>query len=383
MNIIKRPIAYHLNNDSAVIWWETDSITSEGHGVVLSLFGLPDVTYYATSYRITTSTGSLGSLHKINLPSLPGGATITVRILGPSYVGTSQYSFSNLDETQSVRLAVINNPEGEFSASYPGLGSVVAKHEGITTGILSCGGIQKKHAASSYSDWTDFYNTLYDMCVSGCAAVFARSDGDIDSASAKMFPSSLYDKPYYAVSVGSIRIAVLDTTSNGRKGLLRGKQLDWAMEEFNGAIWRNAKYRVIMGQNPFRTTLWNQSLSFGDGKGTDPFLFRSLFPLLQKSGADLVLFGSTHSYQRGTIESTYPGFEGLITHYISCGGMTSPHTERTNNFKPTDPPSIVIEDSQPHYVTIDADSTSLRIVCRELDINGAVIDLLSIPPHSL
>jgi hypothetical protein len=154
------------------------------------------------------------------------------------------------------------------------------------------------------------------------------------------------------------------------------------MNQFNSSEWKDASYRVILVADPFRVSLWDQSKSFGAGTGTDRFLFDNLLPILRQSGADVVFTGRTHSYQRGTIESSYPGHEGQPTHLISCSGMAPAHTVQAWSWDISDPPSIVVSSSKYHVVSLDASDLSMSIQCKD-STTGEIIDEVEVPYHTL
>lgn len=360
MNLLKSPVSYSITNNSAIIWWESDSADSAGHGVNLTLTGSDPVFVAAVTDVLTDSANVRHAAHRVFLRNLPEDSLLSVNVVGPGFLSAQQYSFRTLGATSPVTIGVLNNPEGYFTSSYPQLQYVLDKI-GPVDYYLSCGGITSRSAEPSYEDWADWYQAVYPS-LSGCGMISAKSSYDTGLLADAMFPTHMPGKTYFAASVGCVRIVVLDTTETGRQQLAGGAQLDWAINQFNSHDWKQAKYRVILTSDPFRVSLWDQTASFGRGTGTDRYLLGTLYPLLRESGADLVLVGKGHSYQRGAIASSYPYNDSLTTNYIMCAGMAPAHTVRPWQWKPSDAPGFIVDTPDYHYVTISADSDRKSVV---------------------
>lgn len=380
MNITKPPVAYRLSNTSAIIWWETDSTVTYGHGAMVVTTASAETFVDATTYLVVDSAGKPHCTHNIFLENLPAGALFSFAIVGPDFRASTYRSYVTPANNADVTFGVINSPEGYFGSAYPQLGHVLDKL-GDVSAYLSCGNIAPKWDDATYEDWSEWYLSMRNY-IDRCGMVVAKSSSDFGSVSAAMFPTFIANKSYYALTVGCTRIVVLDTSNAGRQGLADASQKSWAINQFNSQDWKSASYRIVMASNPFRTTLWDQSRSFGAGTGTDRYLLDTLYPLIQQSGADLAIFGQVHSYQRGVIESIYPSNEGQITHYLACGGVAPAHTVRAWTWDISQPPGIIVDSSDYHYVKIAATSLSMTVTSYNSDTD-AVIDTFEVAPHQL
>lgn len=377
MNITKIPVAYKLTNNSAIIWWETDSNNTAGHGVNVATPGTSESFIAATSTVVSEVAGQPRSTHYVQLNDLPENTMFTFRVVGPGFLAATQRSYTTHGSTTDLVLGVLNSPEGFFSSSYPQLQHTI-EEMGEVGMYLSCGGIAKRWGNQSYEDWAAWY-TAISASILDKGMLAAKGDDDYGVIANAMFPSST--RSYYAESIGRARIVVLDTTSSGRPSLTN-VQRDWAINEFNSTAWKSASYRIILGHNPFRVSLWDQSKSFGNGTGTDRFLLTNLYPLVKQSGADLALFGQAHSYQRGAIESIYPDNEGQITYHLVCGGISPAHTVKAWTWGISDPPGIIIDSSDHHFVTISMTAEAMTVVCKNTS-TGNEIDSFAVTPHTL
>ena len=183
------------------------------------------------------------------------------------------------------------------------------------------------------------------------------------------------DKLYYAVTIGNIRLVVLnvtrmwrsnevgtksdysedirdignpDTTSEGAiifEPIQKGSaQFQWLQKEVTSEAYRNAGYRVVMfhhaphglGGNivppftdPIRKDVYDnngqlQQILYEYPKEND-YLIRDLEPLLKESGTDLVLNGHSHLWNRfrdecgmnyletSNVGNTYGAFDGQVS----------------------------------------------------------------------
>jgi 3',5'-cyclic AMP phosphodiesterase CpdA len=117
------------------------------------------------------------------------------------------------------------------------------------------------------------------------------------------------DNPhFYARTLGPVRVVALDGNLDYGPG---SDELKWLQQEVSGAGWKRAKLRLVsVHQAPF-VSLWDSPAYDGEALGRSV-----LVELLEKSGADLVICGHAHCYERGS----RPRPDGRKTHYLVSGG---------------------------------------------------------------
>jgi hypothetical protein len=379
MNITKPPVSYRMANDHGIIWWETDSTETYGHGVELELSGSDPVVVSAHTTNLSTF-GRKAAIHAVFLPDLHVDSLFSIRVIGPGFRSSVVNSFRTHGPESSIRIGIINSVEGYFGTSSPGLQYALDKIGGVDR-YLSCGGLLAPYDDITYEDWDSWYKAAFNFLVDA-PMLMAKSSNDAGLISEVMAPTHFPGKPFYAASVGPARLVALDTSTGGRTGLYDGAQRSWALNEFNSAEWKAAKYRIILASDPPRVTLWDQSKSYGQRTGTDRFLFKNLLPLVAQSGADLVIYGRCHSYQRGSMQSAYPNHESSVIHHVACGGIAPAHTVTAWQWGPNDPPGIFLSSSAYHYVTMDISPSGLSLSCRNMNTDE-LIDELQVEPHTL
>ena len=378
MNIIRGPLLYRRSNTDAIVWWESDSTITYGHMLEIQEPASDPVIFSAKTNTVQTPNGK-ASFHRVHLSDLKTDSLISARVLGPDFRASIPATFRTFFESSEIRLGVISSSEGFFSPDYPGLRHILDQI-GTVDGYLSCGGLATLSDKTDYTDWANWHDAV-EPYVQFAPMLIAKASSDISALGDIACPTTFPDKRYFAVSLGAARIVVLDTTSGGRASL-QGSQKAWAINEFNSQSWKNSKFRIILTSDPPRVTLWDQSKSYGNGTGTDRFLYRNLIPLIQQSGADLVLTGRCHSYQRGVMQSTYPNHEGMTTHYLAVGGSSPAHRIEAWQWSSSEPPGIFLSSSAYHYTIIDIKPSGLNLQVKDLQ-SSATIDEFSVEPHTL
>lgn len=379
MNVTKNPLSYRLANDHGIIWWETDSVEGYGHGLEIE-FPTIEPKFYPAQTNLLSTSGRRISTHTVYLSDLPVDSLFSCRVVGPGYYGTQVTSFRTFGPASEVRFGVVNSVEGYYGTSSPYLQYALGKL-GTVDRYLSCGNLTAPYDDITYEDWEAWYSAS-NIYVKDAPMLVAKSTNDAGLISDYMLPTHFPGKTFYAASVGCVRFVALDTSEGGRSSLFDGSQKYWALNEFNSAAWKSASYRVILASDPPRTTLWDQSKSYGKGTGTDRFLYTNLLPLVAQSGADLVIYGRVHSYQRGSMQSSYPNHEGAVMHHVACGGISPAHTVSAWEWKVSDPPGIFLSSSAYHYVNMVANPLSLTLTCRNMSTDE-IIDEIQIEPHTL
>lgn len=378
--LTKAPIAYRLTNDSAIIWWETDKADPIYDGLYVTLPGEEEYFKKATATASVVNTaGETAYVHHTYLPNLTPDSLLHVKVSGKDLLTPVATTFRTYADNLPVTFGVINNPSGFLGTDLPSLGYSIGKLATVDC-YISCGNVTKAWGAANYEDYESWYSVM--SSVSGSGIIAARGDTDVGNFSNAMYPTTVQGKAYYSASVGPVRFMVLDVTQVGRISMRDGKQSSWAMNEIGSNEWKNAKYRIILMGSPFRTSYWNEGQMFaGRSTGTDLLLENLIYPILKRSGADIIIAGG-QSYQRGSMSSTYPNNQGGVTHHVVCGGSAPAHLDKRWSWDPPKDPGIVVETSDYHYVSISASTTGMTLSCLNAETDE-LIDYIAVSPHTL
>lgn len=377
MNLLKRPVPYNLGSNSMVLWWETDSGDVTGHGLNIQVSGGPAVFYAATTRVIPKFDGTNATSHFVVIMDLIQDSLTTVQVVGPGYIGTPLYTFEHVPVDEEVNFMVINDVEGNFDE----LDNVIANKHTEANALLSCGDLLEPGEEHGYDEWSKIYSSLSTFLESSKGTVFATTDLSKTIRGKHVFPTNPSRAPYFANTIGNVRVAALDTSSSGRKSLSAGgNQLRWFLNEIKSDEWKGSDFRIILGSTPPTTSLWGNDGRYKDGK--DRFLDESISTMIKNSGSTLCIFGSGHSYQRGVYSSNYPGFEDMPVNYVICSGFNSPHINKVGNWSAYSEPSFIISSSDKHYVKLSVTQDAMTLVARELS-NDALIDQISFSPRNL
>ncbi|MFO0946541.1 MAG: metallophosphoesterase family protein [Planctomycetota bacterium] len=113
---------------------------------------------------------------------------------------------------------------------------------------------------------------------------------------------------WYARTYGSLRIVVLDTNLDYNPN---SPQVEWLANELQGDAWRDASFRIVSFHHPPFNLIQNRSNDDGDRLCREV-----LVPLLEEGGADFVICGHAHVYERGARKRP----DGRSTTYLVVGG---------------------------------------------------------------
>jgi hypothetical protein len=378
MQVSKRPIPYRLGSNSTVLWWETtDSGDLTGHGLWVQVPAQPEIYYAANTRMFTRDDGVKVASHSVELNNLTADTVTTVRVAGPGYLGTVRYSFEHPAANDDVSFMVMNNVEG----NYTDLEYLLAEKHVSANAVIGCGDLVDLGDRLGYSEWARPYLSLYNFLENAKGVVLSAFEKGKTSTGSSLIPSSPKQSPYYASTVGPCRFISLDTSRSGRKSLAAGgSQMLWLLNEVKSDDWKNASFRIIIGNQPPVTGLWADDGTYLNGK--DAFLSSNLLPLIKSSGAHMCIFGGGHSYQRGILASNYESFEDLPIHYIICSGFNSPHTKEVGKWSASSDPSFLIQSSDRHYVRLDVSLDKLTLIAREWS-SDAIIDQVSLSDRKL
>lgn len=181
-------------------------------------------------------------------------------------------------------------------------------------------------------------------------------NGDVELGR-QMFPLP-GNNHWYAVTYGDVRMVFLNTNRRD------AEQMEFVQNEVVSEAWKSAKYRIVVCHHPPFTSLWDNPGYDGEA------ILRSLMvPVLENNGADLVISGHAHDYER--LERNRA--DGRKTHYLIIGGAGG--ALDTIDVFPW--PFSVIKHSRHHILQMEVNHE--RMVLRAIDtFDGTDLDLFQI-----
>lgn len=162
---------------------------------------------------------------------------------------------------------------------------------------------------------------------------------------------------WYARTYGPLRIVVLDTNLDYEPN---SKQVEWLKQEMEGDAWKRASFRIVSFHHPPFNLIQNRSNDDGDRLCREV-----LVPMLEEGGADFVICGHAHVYERGA----RPRPDGGATTYLIVGGGGG----KLDNVRAGQWPHIEVSIQKHHVVVADVrgDGITVRAIDstdeRELD----------------
>ena len=152
---------------------------------------------------------------------------------------------------------------------------------------------------------------------------------------------------YYRFSDGPVDFFALDSN------WMDGGQLAWLEK---GLICSDRRWQVVYLHHPI----------YSSGKhGSDMDLREVLEPVLVRGGADVLLAGHEHNYERTTPR------EGIV-HVITGGGGKDLRDVGSSDF-------TVVSKSEFHFLLVEVVDDSMEI--KAINVDGAIIDSFSIEPR--
>lgn len=149
---------------------------------------------------------------------------------------------------------------------------------------------------------------------------------------------------WYARTYANLRIVALDTNSDYNPG---SEQVRWLTQEIESDAWKNAAFRIVSFHHPPFNWIQNRANDDGTREVRD-----ILVPILEGAGADLVVCGHAHVYERG--ERKRP--DGKTTTYITCGGGGG----RLDNIRAGNWPHIKVSVQKHHLVVADIQGATMK-----------------------
>ena len=153
---------------------------------------------------------------------------------------------------------------------------------------------------------------------------------------------------YYRFSDGPVDFFALDSN------WMDGDQLAWLEK---GLSCSDSRWQVVYLHHPM----------YSSGKhGSDISLREALEPVLVRGGADVLLAGHEHNYERTTPR------EGIV-HIVTGGGGAELRDVGSSDF-------TVVSKSELHFLLVEVVDDSMEI--EAINVDGAIIDSFAIEPRS-
>lgn len=389
--IVHGPALYHLSNDSVLIWWETD---------------IPDgpnkIEWWKTAQAhafVTATTRTIFDLvveqeryvHWVHLTGLTANTVHSYKLFAFLFETPEVFAHTFKtypDDGSVVKVGVWGNNEFQTAAAVPGFQATLSFLDGVgATTYLTTGGIVGD--GNYYGNWTGHWLDSLGQDRLGSKGI-SGARGETDGASQvarAMWPFPEGNEPVSDLvwdhSIGKAWVAsVTSVPGDPLRDLRIGRpQGEWLLNRVSQkAAWKDALYRILLVHHPFRTTFWNDSCEYGaDGTREDLVQLQELVKL---SGADLVLYGYSRSYQRGAFTSTFRNNSHTIHHIVTGGGGAFKHSNRCFSWPAPTEPSILKDSSDYIALTLEVSASRLFIEAHNME-TSTVFDSVAIAPHTL
>jgi hypothetical protein len=350
--IVLGPSLHAPSSDAVNVWWHP-SFESDVHRVeygtspdalgesvtlrrrtrypVVELTGLvPGRTYH---YRVVSGAGDRAVASEVRSFALPPrGATLTLAMWADNQHGADIFGRRTVPLLARLRPHVL-----------------------LAAGDLVDDG-------SDPDDWRDHLYRPARELLATVPWFPVRGNHDGESEAARDHCPLPETDRWYARTVGPLRIVVLDTNVPHDPA---SEQHAWLRREVGSEAWRDATFRLVSFHHPPFTSLWDRT-----GYDGEWGVREHLVPILEAAGADLVVCGHAHAYERGA----RPRPDGGSTHYLVIGGGGG--TLDTVGVHPW--PHIEVAHARHHVVVAEVSAAGMRV--RALDsLTEEVLDAFTIP----
>jgi 3',5'-cyclic AMP phosphodiesterase CpdA len=169
------------------------------------------------------------------------------------------------------------------------------------------------------------------------------------------------DLGWYAVTLGPMRLVVLDTNLPCGD---RSEQGIWLRQETAGPPWRDATFRMIAFHHPPFSVMWDEAGY--DGEAT---VRSDIVPVIEERGVHLVLSGHAHAYEHFRRKRA----DGGSVEYLVLGGGGG----ALDGVQSAEWPGLVNAVSRHHIAVVEV--SPQRVGIRVIDTaSGEVIDDVSV-----
>jgi hypothetical protein len=357
-----------------VKWWragqtENDAVLKNAVSVTVNFVDKNEVYFHRAVLEFPSST--TGISYKILADQLesPSAYTVTFPLKSSGNVNPSKIMVYGNCFDGARRGIVRDSFDSQFSNVE---GSIIL-------------GNFTSEGTSTYSDYKDLINTD-SILESNKPCLFVRDENETNQQDRLLLPY-LSNSDYFDATFGQLRVIYLNTLNSRRQGILE-KQRQWFYNEaIQNSEWKNNRYRMIIVNDPPKTTYYNQSCNFGDS-GIDTFIQDNIMPMIRDSGTDLVLFCNGRSYQRGSLVSNYSESPHGIKYIVTGASSGSLHTKKCYSWAPPEEPGIIKDSNLYHYLIFNFKSSVLNIQVVDSSTATAegpypTIDEFNVYPHKL
>lgn len=342
------PSLYAPTESSVHVWWHT----AQEHAVHSVQFGEDPQTLREAKLTKTTRYPT------VKLEGLVPGRVYHYRVRSGPHTDET-HTFTLPDPTRPFRIAFWSDNQNGWKTFRDQTVPALAKAKPqllITAGDLVQNG-------RNYDEWGEQLYGPARQLLRTIPWYPVRGNHDYDRGTElanDMLPLP-QNNQWYAKTYGPIRLLVLNTN------IRELHQIEWLEQEMQKPEWTNARYRLVAFHHPPFTSLWDNP-----GYDGDPLLRALAVPLFQKHGADVILNGHAHSYERLDTDR----HDGRKVHYIILGGAGG--ALDTIDVHPW--PISRIKRSTHHILTAEVDADSM--VFQALDTStGKAFDLFMIEPN--
>ncbi len=349
--ITKGPVLLRLHQTKAAVMFETDT---EGHGKIA--YGPGDQLDYRIlttpdrfAYQNQKGDKETAFIHKVWLPNLQPGLTYSYRISAPG-TQTDIYRFDTVPaQADRVKFAVYGDSRTRPQRHRKIVEQIIEADVDlvVNTGDLVTNG-------NDYLQWTpQFFNVVKGLAES-VPIYIAKGNHEGDNGTYEKLLLPPGERNNFGFDYGPLHYFCADNYS---RGLSTNKLIDLIADSVknSSAVWKFISYHI-------------PSLNFG-GHFSD-WAAPQAFGAFAKAGADFVITGHSHQYERFRPLAPPAGTDGSFVTYITAGGGGAPLYDIT-------PTTYHAKAAKTHHFCIfeiDGD----RLTMDTVDINGLTIDHLEL-----
>ncbi len=344
--ITKGPVILRVNQNKAVVMFETDS---EGGGsIAVKDFIFSQGKHSTTVDVVDDTNGKTVYIHQASITGLKPSKTYKYRITAPE------------KEKKEHKLKTIPAKLNKFHfVVYGDTRTKPERHRRVVEQIIKTKPLfvvvsgDLVSSGSKYEQWdSQFFGPIKGL---GESTPIYATQGNHDLSKQKYFERLMVpegESNNYGFEVGSLYYYCLDNlTTNTDNGLdILTKNI-----KANDSVWKFASYHVPS------LNLGGHSSSWG---------YPNALPEISKAGADFVITGHSHIYERFFPVSPQKGSQGSYVTHITSGGGGAP------NYKIVESDILAKTTDCLHFCLFKINGNKLTL--KVIDDKGVVIDRLEI-----